>query len=147
MAGIVGFAVAAEMARAFLKEPDARCQLAAARNAFEADICQRLPETVINGVTASDRLWNTTNLGFPRLAAEAILVALSEQRVCASAGAACSSGSLEPSPVLLAAGVPEDVAHGSLRFSFSRFTPKDDLDSAVDIIEKVVKKVGSAMYG
>ena len=49
--------------------------------------------------------------------------------------------------MLLAAGVPEDVAHGSLRFSFSRFTPKDDLDSAVDIIEKVVKKVGSAMYG
>lgn len=147
VAGIVGFAVAAEMASAFLKEPDERCQLAAARNAFEADICQRLPETVINGVTASDRLWNTTNLGFPRLEAEAILVALSEQRVCASAGAACSSGSLEPSPVLLAAGVPEDVAHGSLRFSFSRFTPKDDLDSAVDIIAKVVKKVGSAMYG
>ncbi len=144
-AGIVGMGAAAELAATFLEDTGARDQLAALRDGFESRLCRTLPNTVINGGTAPQRLWNTTNLGFPRLEAEAILIALSETGICASAGAACSSGSLEPSPVLLAAGIPEEVAHGSVRFSFSRFACKDDLESAAEGIERVVPRVGRAM--
>lgn len=143
--GIVGMGVAAEMAEPFVADDAAQRRLAAMRNDFETTVCRALPSTVVNGGSALQRLWNTSNLGFPRLEAEAILIALSEVGVCASAGAACSSGSLEPSPVLLAAGIPEAVAHGSVRFSFSRFTTKDDLDNATDAIRRVIPKVSKAM--
>jgi cysteine desulfurase len=86
-------------------------------------------------------LWNTSNLGFPRLEAEAILLGLSERGLCASAGAACSSGSLEPSPVLLAMGIAEPVAHGSVRFSISRMTTDDEIDQALRIVPAVVERL------
>jgi len=89
----------------------------------------------------SGRLWNTTNLGFPGIEAEAVLLGLSEQGICASAGAACSSGSLDPSPVLLAMGIPEPVAHGSVRFSLSRMTQQADIDRALDVVPKVVGRL------
>ena len=72
---------------------------------------------------------------------EAILLMLSEKGICASAGAACSSGSLEPSPVLLAIGVRPEVAHGSVRFSLSRFTTDDEIDRACEIIPQVITKL------
>jgi cysteine desulfurase len=73
-------------------------------------------------------------MGFPRLEAEALLMLLSERGVCASAGAACSSGSLEPSPVLLAMGIPPEIAHGSVRFSLSRDTSAEELDAAASVV-------------
>jgi cysteine desulfurase len=76
------------------------------------------------------RLWNTTNIGFEKLEAEAILLLLSERGVYASAGAACSSGSLDPSPVLLAMGIAPEVAHGSIRFSLSRESTASECDEA-----------------
>lgn len=91
------------------------------------------------------RLWNTTNIGFPHLEAEALLMLLSEQGVCASAGAACSSGSLDPSPVLLAMGIPEAVAHGSVRFSLSRHTTKEEIEEAAGIVVRCVKKLRGEM--
>ena len=99
-----------------------------------------MPDAVVNAA-AAPRLWNTTNIAFPRLAAEALLMLLSEQGLCASAGAACSSGSLEPSPVLLAMGIPEPLAHGSLRFSLSRHTTREELDSAAAIIARSVARL------
>src|SRR5690606_29814043 len=99
------------------------------------------PGAVVNGAGAA-RIWNTTNIGFPALEAEAILIMLSERGVCASAGAACSSGSLEPSPVLLAMGVPEVVAHGSVRFSLGKETTEAQVDEAAGIVVECVKRLG-----
>ena len=141
-AGIVGMGTAAELARRFLKDEVQIKRLAALRDRFEAGILDRLPDTTINGGgAASSRLWNTSNLGFPGLEAEAILMGLSEKGVCASAGAACSSGSLDPSPVLLAMGVPEPIAHGSIRFSLSRHTTGEEIDRTIVIVPQIVQKL------
>jgi cysteine desulfurase len=99
-----------------------------------------VPDAVVNGAGA-ERLWNTTNIGFPRLEAEALLLLLSEKGVCASAGAACSSGSLDPSPVLLAMGVPPAVAHGSVRFSMSKETTAEELIEAARIVGECVARL------
>lgn len=121
---------------------------AALRDRFEQRVLAGYPDARINGVTDQPgepvntrRLWNTSNIAFPRLEAEALLLLLSERGVCASAGAACSSGSLDPSPVLLAMGIPPVLAHGSLRFSLSRFTTQDEVDEAADIVVQSAKKL------
>jgi cysteine desulfurase len=138
--GIVGMGAAAECAMQWLADAEERTRLAAARDAFEQALLNAVPDAQRNG-PASPRLWNTTNIGFPRLESEALLLLLSERGVCASAGAACSSGSLDPSPVLLAMGVPEAVAHGSLRFSISRETTDQELHEAARRIAECVERV------
>lgn len=121
--------------------PDAR-ETAARRDRLERMILERVPGSVVNGATDSNRrLWNTTNIAFDRLEAEAILMGLSERGVCASAGAACSSGSLDPSPVLLAMGIEERLAHGSIRFSLAEETTDDEVDAAVEEIVAVVQRL------
>ena len=128
--------VAAEHANTFVQDTAEIARLQSLRDRLEQGICQALPNTVINSGGA-ERLWNTTNLGFPGIEAEAILLGLSEQGICASAGAACSSGSLDPSPVLLAMGIPEPIAHGSVRFSLSRMTTSAEIDRALEVVPKV----------
>ena len=142
--GILGMGVAAELARDFLADESRVAELRVLRDRFEAGVREALPETVVNAGGAP-RLWNTSNLGFPRLEAEAILLGLSEKGVCASAGAACSSGSLDPSPVLLAMGVPEAVAHGSVRFSISRFTTAAEIDTALRIVPQVIARLAKTL--
>ena len=83
----------------------------------------------------------------PRLAAEGMLMAMSERDLMASAGAACASGSLEPSPVLLAMGIPEASAHGSIRFSFSRFTTDEEIEAALAIVPTVVRGIATGVTG
>ena len=154
-AGIVAMGVAAELARQFLADREQIDRLTAMRNRLESGILEHLPNTVVNSQappqSRSDakpvpsRLWNTSNMGFARLEAEAILLGLSERGVCASAGAACSSGSLDPSPVLLAMGVPEVIAHGSIRFSISRFTTDHDIDIAIQMVNEVIQKLMKTM--
>jgi len=140
--GIVGAGVAAREAVEWLARPGERERLAGLRDRFERGVLERVPDAVINGPRdRSRRLWNTTNIGFPRLEAEALLLLLSERGVCASAGAACSSGSLEPSPVLLAMGVPPEVAHGSLRFSLSRETTEEEIDRAIPAVAAAVAQL------
>ena len=136
--GIAGFGVAAEFARAFLgsRELD---RLIARRDAFERTVCDATQSTA-HGASAP-RLWNTSNIAFERLEAEAILLLLSERGVYASAGAACSSGSLDPSPVLLAMGVSPERAHGFVRFSRSRKTSSLALDRAASIIIDAIHKL------
>ncbi|HUJ74374.1 MAG TPA: aminotransferase class V-fold PLP-dependent enzyme, partial [bacterium] len=114
---------------------------------FEQGLRAALPDAIVNsgGSAGAPRLWNTSNVGFPHLEAEAILLGLSERGLCASAGAACSSGSLEPSPVLLAMGVPPAVAHGSVRFSLSRDTTADEIDAALRLVPEVVAKLRRAL--
>lgn len=131
---IVGAAVAAQEALAWLRLDAPRAQLAALRDEFEGAILNLLPWAQVNGPRDQRRLWNTTNIAFPRLEAEALLLMLSERGLCASAGAACSSGSLDPSPVLLAMGVPPQAAHGSLRFSLSRASTRDEVMQAATMV-------------
>ncbi len=138
--GIIGAGVACREARDWLSRPAERTRLSALRDRFETLVLAGCPGSVING-RAAPRLWNTTNIGFPRLEAEALLLMLSERGVCASAGAACSSGSLDPSPVLLAMGVPPEVAHGSLRFSLSRETTGAEIEEAAALVVECVRRL------
>lgn len=138
--GILGMGVAAELAAEWLLDSGARSKLAALRDRFEKSILENVPGTSVNG-TRDSRLWNTSNIAFAKLEAEALLLLLSERGVCASAGAACSSGSLDPSPVLLAMNVPEQLAHGSLRFSLSRDTTQADVDGAAVMIAECVQRL------
>ena len=143
-AGIIGAGVAADLAAAFLGDPAQAAAQGVRRDRFEREVCRQVPEAVVHS-QAADRLWNTSNIGFAHLEAEAILLGLSERGVCASAGAACSSGSLEPSPVLLAMNIPESVAHGSVRFSLSRFTTDDEINQATALVPHVVQRLAKTM--
>jgi cysteine desulfurase len=137
VAGIVGAGAAAELAASHLLEAP---RIARQRDWLEQNILNRIPETRVNG-RAELRIANTTNIGFRYLEAEAVLLLLSERGVYASAGSACSSGSLEPSHVLQAMGIEEAYAHGSLRFSLSRYTTDAELETAVQILSGVISKL------
>ena len=146
---IVGMGVAAQLAGEFLDDESRRQSLAALRDRFEQTILAGLDRASVNAGPPrhadAPRLWNTSNIAFRGLEAEAILLGLSERGVCASAGAACSSGSLEPSPVLLAMGVDEPDAHGSVRFSLSRETTQAELDDAAAAVLAVVQRLEKTM--
>ncbi len=144
--GILGAGVASEQALAWLTNPAPREGLSTLRDRFERDILEAVPAANVNAKAAT-RLWNTTNIGFPRLEAEALLLALSERGVAASAGAACSSGSLDPSPVLLAMGIAPEIAHGSIRFSLSRDTTAQELHDAAQIVIGVARRLYASMSG
>lgn len=147
--GIIGLAVAAELA---IKELGGRREsgvlhsaareTAARRDRLEQRLLKEIHGSVVNGTTdPGRRMWNTTNIGFDRLEAEAILLGLSERGVFASAGAACSSGSLDPSPILLAMGIEERIAHGSIRLSLAQETTDAEVESAAETIAQVVGRL------
>lgn len=142
--GSLGSAAAATAAQDWLTNESAPATQSDLRDRFESAILESIPNAVVNGAD-QPRLWNTSNIGFPRLEAEAILLSLSERGLAASAGAACSSGSLDPSPVLLAMGIPPQTAHGSVRFSLSRFTTQDEIDQAVHIIKESINRLSASM--
>lgn len=141
--GILGLGAAARLAAQFLQS-DQPARLQAMRDKLESGITDAIPDARVNAGGAA-RLWNTTNIGFPGLESEAILLLLSEKGICAAAGAACSSGSLEPSPILLAMGVPEPVAHGSIRLSLSRETTREQIDQAIEMIPEALRKLRATM--
>jgi cysteine desulfurase len=136
--GIVAMGAAAELARNQMHEE--RLRIAALRDRLEQGILQTIDHTRVNGSTES-RLPNTTNIGFERLEAEAILLLLSEQGVCASAGAACSSGSLEPSHVIKAMGIPEIYGHGAIRFSLGRYNTEAEVDRVLEVLPGIIRKL------
>jgi cysteine desulfurase len=141
--GIVGLGVAARLAGEWLNT-DARFGLEKLRNRFENTICEMIEDCCVNCCDAP-RIWNTSNIGFSKLESEAMLLLLSERGLAASAGSACSSGSLDPSPVLLAMGIDDIIAHGSVRFSLCRHSTDDDVDRALEIIPGVVAKLRTSM--
>jgi cysteine desulfurase len=138
VAGIIGLAEALRLALAHLGEENTRVQ--ALRDRLEAGILQRCSGAHVNGDPAT-RLPNTSNISFESLEAEAILMLLSNEGLCASSGSACSSGSLEPSHVLQAMGVPPQIAHGAIRFSLSRFTTDADIDAALRIVPAAIARL------
>ena len=136
--GIVGMGVAAEAA-AKLTDAD-HCRIVKLRDRLEEGICATIEGARVN-VSGEQRLGNTTNIGFKTLQAEAMLLLLSDRGICASSGSACGSGSLEPSPVLLAMNVPQEYAHGSIRFSLSRFTTTDEIERVLAVMPEVVGRL------
>ncbi len=137
VAGIVGLARAAELAVEHLD--DERTCVAELRDKLEAGLLAAVPDAVVNG--ADPRLPNTTNVSFPGCQSEALLVTMSEQRIAASSGAACSSGSLEASHVLRAMGVPAPVAQGAVRFSLSRFNTPAEIDRVLKVMPGIVERL------
>lgn len=136
--GIIAIGKAAELARNLLAEDAAR--IAPLRDRLEAALLDRIPAARVNG-DRSRRVPNTTNISFPGAAGEALLIALDLQGVECSTGAACSSGSTEPSHVLTAAGLSRDDARASLRFSLGRPTTAAEIDRAIEIIPGVVERI------
>lgn len=136
--GIVGLGKAAELARTKLAEDSAR--IAALRDRLETELLDRIPDAFVNG-DRGRRVPNTSNITFRGAGGEAMLIALDLQGVACSTGAACSSGSTEPSHVLLAAGLSHDDARSSLRFSLGRATTAEEVDYAIATIPAVVEKI------
>lgn len=142
VAGIVGMGKAAELARVELAAGGggSRGRITALRDRLERGILERVADSQVIG-DPGQRVDNTTNIAFAALEAEAILLLLSERELCASAGAACSSGSLEPSAVLRAMHLPERIAHGAIRFSLSHNTTESEIDQALEIIPAVIARL------
>jgi len=135
--GIVGMGKAAELALMHLPDEE---RVRAQRDRLESEILKKFNNVSLNG--ARDiRVPNTTNVGFEFIEGEAILLYLNEKGIAASSGSACSSGSLEPSHVLRAMGVPFTSAHGSIRFSLSRYTTDEEIDYALEVLPAVVERL------
>lgn len=131
VAGIVGLGLACELASAELAAQGAR--IGALRERFESGLRAAIPDCVVNGAGA-DRLPNTSNVSFPGARADHLLLALDARGVMASAGAACASGAVEPSPVLAAMGVPRELAISALRFSLGASTTADEIEQALPLV-------------
>ena len=112
------------------------------RKILETNILNRIYNARLNtGIT--NRVPNTTNIGFEYIEGELILLHLSDIGICASSGSACTSGSLEPSHVLRAMNVPFTAIHGSIRWSLSRFTTEEEIDYVIDKLPGIIEKVTS----
>lgn len=135
--GIVGMGRAAELAIKHLRDHG---KMAGLRDKLEKGILSTFKNASLNG-NRENRVPNTTNIGFEFIEGEAILLYLDEKRIAASSGSACSSGSLEPSHVLRAMGVPFTSAHGSIRFSLSRFTTEEDIDYTLEVMPEIVNRL------
>jgi cysteine desulfurase len=134
--GIVGFGVAAELAAREQQAEAAR--LLALRDRLEAALSERVPGLVVHGAGAP-RLPNTLNASFPGARSDHLLMALDARGIEVSAGAACASGAVEPSPVLTAMGVPRELAVCALRFSLGRTTTEGDVEQALAAIGEAVR--------
>ncbi len=138
VAGIVGMGAAAELALASMAEEAQRERRL--RDRLQKALEEKIPEIVVNG-HPEKRLPNTLNICVKYVEGEAMLLHLDGEGICASSGSACTSGSLDPSHVLLAIGLPHEVAHGSLRFSFGRFSTDADVDAVIRALPPIVEKL------
>jgi cysteine desulfurase len=135
---IAGLGVAARLAAGKLSADAPR--VAALRDRLEAGILRAVPGTAVNGAPES-RVPNTTNISFERIEAESLLIALDLEGVAVSTGSACSSGTLEPSHVLRAMGLPTHRTQSSLRFSLGMFSTEEEVDRVIDVLPRLVEKL------
>ena len=133
---IVGLGMAAQLAIDHMQEE--RVNVARLRDKLESGLLERIPDCMVNG-DVENRLPNTSNIAFKNVEGEAILLMLDRLGICASSGSACTSGSLEPSHVLRAMGVPFNYAHGSVRLSLSRYTTEEDVDFVIENFPGVIQ--------
>ena len=136
---IVGLGKAAELAQKRLADGTSQ-KIAALRDKLEKGILASVPDVKVNGDPAH-RVPNTTNISFGYIEGESILMYLNDLGVCASSGSACTSGSLEPSHVLRAMGVPFQFAHGSIRFSLSDQTTEADIDLVLKELPAIIERL------
>lgn len=134
-AGIIGLAKAVSLSMDHMDEENTKVR--ALRDRLETGLLAAIPHCIVNG-DVDNRLPNTSSIAFKFVEGEAILLMLDQYGVCASSGSACTSGSLEPSHVLRAMGVPFTFAHGSVRFSLSRYTTDADVDLVLDKLPGII---------
>ncbi|OVE76295.1 cysteine desulfurase NifS [bacterium E08(2017)] len=134
---IVGLGKACELAAETIKQ---EASVAKLRDKLEEGLLASCPDSMVNG-DRKNRLPNTANISFQYIEGEAILYHLSDLGICASSGSACTSGSLEPSHVIRAMGIPFTAAHGSIRFSLSRYTTEEDIDYVIEQMPPIVEKL------
>ncbi|MBC2735112.1 MAG: cysteine desulfurase NifS [Desulfobacteraceae bacterium] len=138
--GIVGMGRACALAGENLEDVGTRVRQL--RDTLEQALLQAVPRSMANGGQA-ERLPNTTSIAFEYVEGEAILLLMNEYGICASSGSACTSGSLEPSHVLRAMGVPFTAAHGSIRYSLSHYTTREEVDYIVDKMPPIIERLRS----
>ena len=136
--GIVGIGTAAKLAKENMEERSAK-EIALRDHLIER-VLKEIPYTRLNG-HRTDRLPNNANFCFRFIEGESMLILLDQAGICGSSGSACTSGSLDPSHVLLAIGLPHEIAHGSLRLTLSEATTKDDAEFVVSELEKNVERL------
>ena len=138
--GIVGFGKATEIAA---RKLDARAAYESElRDYLISQVLEKIPYTKLNG-HVSNRLSNNANFSFRFIEGESLLIMLDQKGICGSSGSACTSGSLDPSHVLLAIGLPHEIAHGSLRLTLSDETTKDEIDYTVEQLVQIVGRLRS----
>ena len=136
--GIVGFGKAAELAFADMdKRIDYETKL---RDHLIERVLNEIPYARLNG-ERENRLPNNANFCFRFIEGESMLILLDQQKICASSGSACTSGSLDPSHVLLAIGLPHEIAHGSLRITLSEKTTKEEIDFTIDRLKEIIERL------
>ncbi|MDI6801042.1 MAG: cysteine desulfurase NifS [Thermodesulfovibrionales bacterium] len=138
VASIIALGKACELAKKHIEEEAS--YLSDLRDKLESALLKCCPDVRINGDT-EHRLPNTTNISFDFVEGEAILLRLDEYGICASSGSACTSGSLEPSHVLRAMGVPFTAIHGSIRFSLSRYNTEEEISEVIKIMPPIIKEL------
>ncbi len=138
--GIVGYGAAAKLANSTMKERTSKeIEL---RDYLIGRVLNEIPQTKLNG-HPEKRLPNNANFSFEFVEGESLLMMLDMKGICASSGSACTSGSLDPSHVLLAIGLPHEIAHGSLRLTLSDETTKEDIDFVVDSLKEIIANLRS----
>jgi len=139
VASIIGLGKAAELAKKHLDEKTYD-RIGRLRDKLETNLLANISHSMVNG-DRQHRLPNTTSIAFEYVEGEAILLMMNEYGICASSGSACTSGSLEPSHVLRAMGVPFTAAHGSIRYSLSRYTTEDEIDIVIDKMPPIIERL------
>lgn len=138
VASIIGLGKAAELALNNIEKENTF--VASLRDKLEKTILENIPRVRVNGDVAH-RLPNTTNISFEYIEGESILMLLDMYGICASSGSACTTGSLEPSHVLRAMGIPYTCAHGAIRFSFSRYNTMEEVDFVLEKLPPVIARL------
>jgi cysteine desulfurase len=140
VASIIGLGKASELALDEFTEDMPR--VGRLRDRLESGLLEKIPNAIVNG-DRDNRLPNTTSIAFEYVEGESILLMLNEHGICASSGSACTSGSLEPSHVLRAMGVPFTAAHGSIRFSLSTYTTQEEIDFIIEKMPPIIDRLRS----
>lgn len=138
--GIVGLAKACELAMESFKNSKAHEKVKMLRDKLQAGIFEKIPEVILNG-HPENRTENTLNVSVKFIEGEGMLIQMDFEGICASSGSACTSGSLDPSHVLLAMGLDHGTAHGSIRFSLSKYTTQEDIDAVLKVLPPAVEKL------
>ncbi|MCD6224279.1 MAG: cysteine desulfurase NifS [Deltaproteobacteria bacterium] len=138
VATIIGLGKACELALEHLENQ--KTKVKRLRDMLEAEILKTVPSSIVNG-NRKNRLPTTTNISFEFVEGEAILLMLNEYGICASSGSACTTGSLEPSHVLRAMGVPYTAAHGSIRFSLSKYNTEKEIKYIIEKVPPIIKRL------